>query len=375
MSFKIQILCGNQSGLPRLSIPIPESKEGVPVPSPQTTWSPREWQRHVGHMTQVAGVRRSMITDTADRDIEVVQVTTGGGLVYDVMLSHGMDLGGASCYGIPLAWIAPGGVVSASRYEADGDGWLRTAGGGLMMTAGYDHIGPAEEVNGKRWGLHGRAHHLPSYHVATVAQWQEDDYTIRVSGEIRQAALFAENLACYRTVTSWMGRNVIRLEDRLVNEGFRSEPCMVLYHWNLGWPLVSDKTAIHWPEGSVRARDPHSPMPPSLDFGPPQDHCAEDVYLRTTPRNADWIQVSVRNPHVDWGDFGTPITVTLRYHAHELPHLIEWRARMSGVYALGIEPANADLEGFRAASESGRLRVLEPGEALEHHLEFSVGCN
>lgn len=51
-----------------------------------------------------------------------------------------------------------------------------------------------------------------------------------------------------------------------------------------------------------------------------------------------------------------------RYTAGTLPFLTEWKCRKSGVYALGLEPGNARVDGRGVTREDGSLQFLEPLE-------------
>ena len=44
----------------------------------------------------------------------------------------------------------------------------------------------------------------------------------------------------------------------------------------------------------------------------------------------------------------------------------------SGVYALGIEPANCLVEGRAAERERGTLIFLEPGASVQYRLEVEI---
>ena len=55
----------------------------------------------------------------------------------------------------------------------------------------------------------------------------------------------AENLVLRRCISTNLGSNRIRIEDIITNEGFDPAPHMLLYHFNLGFPLVSENTHLH----------------------------------------------------------------------------------------------------------------------------------
>src|SRR5439155_19266786 len=72
-------------------------------------------------------------------------------------------------------------------------------------------------------------------------EWRSADAcTLWAEGEVRQAAIFGEHLRLRRRVEAYLGCNTIRLVDTITNFGFDRTPHMLLYHVNLGWPLVDE---------------------------------------------------------------------------------------------------------------------------------------
>ncbi|HEX7556762.1 MAG TPA: DUF4432 family protein, partial [Leptolinea sp.] len=56
-----------------------------------------------------------------------------------------------------------------------------------------------------------------------------------------------------------------------------------------------------------------------------------------------------------------------------LPYLMEWKMMGEGAYIVGIEPANCNGLGGRAATrESGQLPLLKPGESCDYHMDLEV---
>ena len=58
--------------------------------------------------------------------------------------------------------------------------------GGLLMTCGFTQAGGPGTDNGEELGLHGRAHHLAARHVSATADWDGDDYVMRVRGVVEE---------------------------------------------------------------------------------------------------------------------------------------------------------------------------------------------
>ena len=67
---------------------------------------------------------------------------------------------------------------------------------------------------------------------------------------MRQARLFGENLLLRRRITTALGSSAIQIEDELTNEGW-NRAHMLMYHFNLGFPLVSPTTELAFPKRRV----------------------------------------------------------------------------------------------------------------------------
>jgi hypothetical protein len=50
-----------------------------------------------------------------------------------------------------------------------------------------------------------------------------------------------------REISSRIGYNKIVINDLVENTGFRSTPHMILYHFNFGFPLMTEETEVKFP--------------------------------------------------------------------------------------------------------------------------------
>ncbi|MFS0726743.1 DUF4432 family protein [Paenibacillus sp. 1P07SE] len=335
-------------------------------------WTRRELEMHVGRLEQVGGVRRFTGADGPEAGMDFIQVRTGAGLSYMVTPTKGLDISLAEYGGIPISWQSAGGDVHPMFYEPDGAGWLRTASGGLMMTCGLMHAGSPSTYEGRSYGLHGRAHHTPARHVCAEGNWAGEEYEMVIRGTVEESMLFGGHLRLRREIRSRLGHNAIRIIDRVENAGFEPVPHMMLYHFNFGYPLLSEHTAIRFPEGSTAtgiggaAREGHK------GFQQPQSGIGESVYYHE-PIGSDSASVTLTQPYFPQaGGAGVPVSVTLEWSAHTLPRLVQWKMPGAGVYALGLEPSNCGVEGRAAEAASRGIPMLQPGEEVMYTLGLNV---
>jgi galactose mutarotase-like enzyme len=339
-------------------------------------WTRRELEARLGRIEQIGGVRRVQSIEGPEAGTEQIQVRTGAGLSYTVLPSRGMDIGLAEFGGAPLCWLSPSGDVHPAYFNDQGLGWLRTAVGGLLMTCGLTQVGSPGEDNGEQLGLHGRAHHTPARQVAAEGRWEDDEYEMRVRGQIEEASFFGAHLRLTRTILSTLGQNSISIEDEVENLGFEPAPHMLLYHFNFGFPLMSEDTQITFPSRKVSPRAADLPVQDLTTWQPPQAAYQERVYYHedlATDSNGT-TEVRIRNPHFPQPGqkAGGPVTVRLAWETRNLPVLVQWKMPGMGTHVLGIEPANCHIEGRAAERERGTLVMLAPGQSLEYHLKITL---
>lgn len=321
----------------------------------------------IGDISQVCDIRRMMYTEGKSSGVQVVDVSTGSGLEFTLLPSRALDISSASYRGVPFSWRSPTGVTSPFLYHPDGNEWLRSFFGGLLTTCGMTHASHPCVDDGESLGLHGRVSNIPAEDVSIRRGWDGDDYRMAVSGRIREAKVFGGNLALTRTVETSLGARSITIRDRIENSGFRPSPLMMLYHVNIGWPVVSEDARLVSPTIRVVPFDDRARSEPDgwSSFVPPQHGYEERCYIHDLrPDKEGNILLGIVNPQLEIG-------VYLRYPHSEFPHFVEWKMMGEGEYVVGIEPGN--ITGNRAdMRRDGSLEFIEPGAERQFTLEIGV---
>ena len=333
----------------------------------------RELLRRVGRLEQVAGIEPFAFDDGPSRGVRALRFRTGSGLSFDVLPDRGMDLGFAEYGGTPLAWLSPNGVVAPNFHEPQGEGWLNSFPGGLLVTCGLRNVGPPGERGGEEFGLHGRASHIPASRVAYDAFWDEEGCVLEASGQIREAGVFGPNLLLRRRIRARVGESRIEIEDEIENEGFEPEPLMVLYHINLGWPLLDETSHLVGPGSKGEPPEPRDEEARAgLDawdrFAPPTPGFRERVFYHPPAVEGSGLaEARLENPALG-------LVFSVKFHPDELPEFVQWTMTGEGTYVLGLEPATCRVEGPAAEEAAGRVLRLEPGETRTHRLEIEVSA-
>ncbi|MCI0495100.1 aldose 1-epimerase family protein, partial [candidate division KSB1 bacterium] len=249
--------------------------------------------------------------------------------------------------------------------------------GGLLMTCGLRQVGSPGQDAGESLGLHGRIHHAPARQVSAQGTWVGDEYEILIRGIVEETRIFGEYLRLTREIHSRIGENKIRIKDNVENVGFESTPHMMLYHFNFGFPLMSEATKISFPSNKVIPREQETPLEDFDTWQAPSAGYRERVYYHeamiTSSENEGWTNATIINPKFPLpGGLTCSLETRLSWDTKNLPRLVQWKMPGAGVYVLGIEPANCYVEGRAKERERGTLVTLAPGESLDYELQLEI---
>lgn len=326
---------------------------GVPVDSVS---------ERAGSLAQVARVDSFSVDNGPARGSRRIRMVTGGGLDVELLPDRALDIGHVSYNGTPLAWISAVGMTSPHSYETHGTEWLRSFGGGLLATCGLDTFGPFSEDEGREFPMHGRIGQIP----ATMTRSDVDGVTLAVCGEVRQAKVFGENLVLRRSITADVGGSTLRIRDTVTNESQFSSGHMILYHFNLGWPLLHEGARLEIPSTGVSPRDDDAVagVEHCRTIEPPTRGFREQVYLHEFTE--DIVRVAVDNPHEN-------VRLELSFPRAQLPGLFQWKMCDAGHYVMGLEPTNVGhVFGRESARSKGVLPRLESGESASYGIDITV---
>ena len=336
------------------------------------SWTRDELLRHVGDVTQVGGVRRVTLNEGREEGVDAILFRTGAGLEFVCLPGRGMDISTAEYRGQALAWRSATFDTHAAYYEPEGLAWLRSFYGGLVVTCGLTAAGAPNVDEGEELGLHGRISNTPAYAVLADGEWQGDDYVMWAQGKMREAIVFGPNLEQTRRISARLGETKFMIRDRIENLGYQSQPLMLLYHINGGFPAVAEGGRLLSATRSTQPRDAEAAEGRELyaQFQAPTAGYKEKVYYHEIVPDADGtITTALVNEGFDNGrGFGFYCT----YRQDQLPWFTEWKMMDAGTYVVGMEPANCRVEGRAKERERGALQYIEPGEVREFEVEIGV---
>tara|TARA_R110002050_G_scaffold16719_1_gene50424 strand:- start:63126 stop:64160 length:1035 start_codon:yes stop_codon:yes gene_type:complete len=333
-----------------------------------------DWKDKISNTSQMGGIETSILDNGLGRGTRIAWINTGTGLRYKVVIDRAMDISDAFYNQYSLAWISHNGILPPERFADKGINWLRNFGGGLLTTCGLSHIGgPEIDENGER-GLHGLISNIPAEIISII---QPDPLAgkmeMSITGIIKQAQIFGPVLELKRTISGKLGEAKIVIHDEVINRGNTVSPHMLLYHFNLGWPLVDEGSKIFW-NGKWQPREEDTTIlfTDENDFRtckpPLENHSGgreEAAYIDIDADDSGMSECGIYSPRIN-------LELSLRFQKKQLPWLTNWQHFGKGEYVLGLEPGTNPPIGQLKAKEQDELILLEPGETRSYTCEVAL---
>ena len=322
---------------------------------------------YIGSMQQLAYIRPAKYTSGRASGLHSYQVKNGD-LSFNIMVDKCLDIAELTYKGVNFNFLSKPGLINRGNSDVNGEEALRSIMGGLLFTAGLENICAPCTVDGKDYPMHGRLRTTPAEHVCADAKWIEDQYHIKISGEMREAELFGENLQFRRSIRTTFPNKCIEIEDVIENQSFREETMMLLYHFNFGYPLLTEGVEIILPSKKVSARDKEISEKVSgwgvMDKPLPNEMEYVFIHELASDENGDTV-AAIYNKDLEIG-------MKIEFNTIALPYFMEWKTVAAGDYALGLEPSNSSVYGKLYHLENDNVPKILPFEKKRIKLTLSV---
>lgn len=315
---------------------------------------------YIGHNSQLWGVEEVRLVGGRGDGMRLLQVRNGSGLEFTVSADRCADISRLIYRGDNMGYFSPCGYVAPAYYDGTGDGFLKSFTAGFLTTCGLTAVGSPCCDGGEELPLHGSIGNTPCERV----WWTEDAGSIHIHGEVNDSGIFSRKLVLHREIVCGKFENRITITDMVENRGDAESPVMVLYHMNMGYPLLSEKAVVNIFSAEVRPRNEHAAA--DLDSWqkmlPPTAGFEEQCYCHTFAGEG---AATIYNPDIGKG-------LKISFDGKKLWNLTEWK--MMGVrdYVLGLEPGNCTPDGRDVMRREGKLEMLQPGESTTFQIQVSL---
>ena len=295
----------------------------------------------ISNLAQIVSLRRYTLTEGAEKGLDVIDCDNGK-LRFLLNVDKACDVMQLYHEGKNVSFLSKNAFT---KREAP---FLNRFEGGMLYTCGLDSVGGREGYE-----LHGTFHNIP----ARITRAECDENGIVVEATIHDTALFGKNLVLRRKISSAIGSDSVAVEDTLINEGSRDEDYCLLYHINLGYPMLD--------EGATLLSDVESYVPRN-DWARVNESSMYEMTLPEDNREECCYFLKLREPKVSLVNPKIHKRFTLTYSAQTLPHFVEWKSMASGDYALGLEPCTTELD------DRFVYRTIRKNESVSFRIQLAV---
>lgn len=325
-------------------------------------YTKQELLQYVGDLSQVFGIQEYTLRGGRSQGVNAVNVRNASGLEFTVIPDRCLDIAGLTVRGVNLSYIGKPGIVAPQYYNESGFGFFRSFSAGFLTTCGLRNVGTPCLVQGEAFGMHGRISNTPAEHVHTGTEWNNGEPILKISGSMREACVFGENLFLHREILCKAYENTIVIKDTVENLGFRPEAVMLLYHFNFGFPLLNEHAELL--HATPKYEDNRHVG--SNTFQKPTPGFQEQIYAHSLIADTNG------NTCVALINEKLAIGAVIRYNVAKLPTMAQWKMLEQGEYVLGIEPCNFRGNNRAKACESGSTVILEPGGTETYTIEINI---
>lgn len=295
----------------------------------------------ISNFAQVASVRRYTFTEGREKGLDVIDCDNGR-LRFLLNVSKACDIMQLYHEGQNMSFL------SKNAFTKRETAFLNRFEGGMLYTCGLDSVGGREGYE-----LHGGFHNLP----ATVVRAECSERAIVVEAIVRDTALFGKNLVMKRRIVSEIGSETLTLEDTLLNEGFADEPYALLYHINVGYPMLNEGARLVAQVDRCDAR---------TDWARQNEATRGEMSSAVPNQEETCYFLKLRSPRVALVNEALGKQLIVSYSGDTLPHFVEWKSMASGDYALGLEPCTTELDDRFA------YQTIKAEEAVVFSIRLSV---
>lgn len=330
--------------------------------------SKQDYLRKVGDIGQTFGLRPVEYASGKADMIRACDVDLASGLQFSVNESKALDIFKLCYKGLSYGFVTKSNLASPWYANELGMAYRSCFGAGFMYTCGLTNVGGECTEDGFYHNVHGRLKNIPAENLCRETIWNGDDCEIRIAGDMRDGAFFGCNLVMHREIRARIGEKRIFVEDTIQNQGFAAEQLMLLYHLNLGFPILDEDTMLY---AAVEKEEPLSEHtrkndPDYARMIAPIDNNTEYLHALTLRSDAEGKTLcGAYNEKLGLGMY-------VRYNTDLMRYLIEWKCMSSGDYALGILPSNCKPFGRPGVREIGEEQYIQPFETMKASLEIGI---
>ncbi|MBO5069276.1 MAG: aldose 1-epimerase family protein [Roseburia sp.] len=316
---------------------------------------------YIGHDSQIYGIEEHRLVGGKGDGLRLYEVNNGKGLMLTVSPDRNGDITRLRFKGINMSYMSPSGYAAPAYFNGFGDNWKVSFTAGFLTTCGLENVSCCCTDDGEELPFHGSIGNRP----CEQAYWTEEDGKLVIHTVTKDEVLFGRKLRLERRIEVSTEENSFEICDVVKNTGDRVEPMELLYHMNMGYPLLDEDSIVKISSAEVIPYDDHAAEDIAnwMHMEKPTPNCQERCYLhKFADKNG---KASIFQPKLGMG-------LSITFDTEELDSFVEWKSMGVRDYALGLECGNCYPGGRDIMRKTGMLKFMQPGEVKEYHVKITM---
>lgn len=317
-------------------------------------------QAYIGHASQLTSVEEVRLVGGKGDGMRLLQVRNASGMELTISADRCADISRLIFKGQNVGYFAPVGYVAPAYYDDQGDGFLKSFTAGFLTTCGLVAVGNGCVDQGEELPVHGTIGNTPCDRI----WWTEDETSIHIHAIINDSWGFGRKLVMEREIICQKKENTLTIRDTVENCGEAESPLMLMYHMNIGYPLLSEKAILDIPSVRVEPRNDHAAkdLDKWKEILPPQNAYEEQCYYHFFEKEG---RATLYNPEINKG-------LTISFDPENLDQFVQWKNTGYRDYVMGLEPANCTPDGRDIVRKKGTLKFIAPGERKTYEVTVTL---
>lgn len=315
---------------------------------------------YVGDVSSIYGVKKYCLLEGKSKGMEFFHVKNGLGLELDISLDRNADISSLSYKGVNLSFSSCCGNVSPFYFNKNKNEFLKSFNAGFLTTCGLTYFGSPCVDDNEELGLHGTIANTP----VSSSSYELNEKGILIKTTTMDENIFSSKLSLNRSISISNSSNVFYLNDLVSNNGDQITPLMILYHMNIGYPLLDENALLYINYEYIKARNEHSKVNISnFDKMSKPIRNFEEMCYYFSMKEVPF--ATVFNPKLNIG-------LIISYDKKNLDSFTEWKMMGYRDYVLGLEPGNAYPDGRSKTRENKTLKFINPNESKSFSIKVKV---
>ena len=320
---------------------------------------------YIGNDSQLYGVEELRLIGGKGDGMRLYQIHNGKGLDLIVSPDRNGDITRLRYKGMNMSYLSPSGYVAPAYYDSVGTNWLSSFTAGFLTTCGLNNVGTPNTDQGEVLPLHGSIANLPADYSYWAIEESENGTCLVVHSETKDETLFGRKLRLTREIKVSTDQNEFCIRDTIVNTGDKIEPYEILYHMNMGYPLLDEDSVIEILSAEVLPRNEHaaSELAKWMHMQRPTAGYEECCYYHKFADKEG--RAKIYQPKLG-------ISLEICFDAEKLDGFVEWKMMGIRDYVLGLECGNCYPDGRDVMRKERMLKFLGPGESQEYEVRIRL---